>query len=66
MATCNKKFFINLILIFFFSTTCYSETNFKKLEKKTVSYLDFFLLKYENKLSKRAYTLGSQMLATRV
>ena len=53
-------------MIFFFSSTSYSETNFKKLEKKTVSYLDFFLLKYENKLSKRAYTLGSQMLATRV
>jgi hypothetical protein len=66
MVICNKNFFINVVLIFFFSSTSYSETNFKKLEKKTVSYLDFFLLKYENKLSKRAYTLGSQMLATRV
>ena len=70
MAICNNKnfFFItlNFFLILFFINLSYAEINFKKLEDKKVSYLDFFLLKFENKLTKRANVLGAQTFATRV
>ena len=66
MEICSKKYFINFIIIFFLTTSINAEISFKNLEKKTVSYLDFFLLKYENQLSKRAHMLGTQMVPTRV
>ena len=70
MVICNNKnfFFItlNFFLILFFINLSYAEINFKKLEDKKVSYLDFFLLKFENKLTKRANVLGAQTFATRV
>ena len=50
MEICSKKYFINFIIIFFLTTSINAEISFKNLEKKTVSYLDFFLLKYENQL----------------
>ena len=70
METCNKKKIINVILcaifIFIFNNFSYSEESFKNLENKKVSYLDFFLLKYENKLIRRSQYLKAQLLATRV
>ena len=70
MAICNNNnfFFItlNFFLILFFINLSYAEINFKKLEDKKVSYLDFFLLKFENELTKRANVLGAQTFATRV
>ena len=44
----------------------YAETTFKKLENKTVPFLDFFLLKFENKLIQRSQFLRSQIFASRV
>ena len=38
----------------------------QQLENKKVSFFDFFLLKFENTLSKRAQILRRQILATRV
>ena len=70
MVICNNKkfFFLTLIffLILFFVNLSYAEIDFKKFENKKVSYLDFFLLKFENKLTKRANVLGAQSFATRV
>ena len=70
MAICKKKKIINIILnIFFliiFVNSTYAEVNFENIKEKKVSYLDFFLLKYENKLAKRSIFLRSQVLATRV
>ena len=69
MATC-KNFFFNIILslflIFVFTNFSYGGQTFKKLETKKVSYLDFFLLKFENTITKRAQILKRQMFATRV
>ena len=69
MEICKIKF-INFILIFLlvfvFIKTVNAEINFKNFENKKVSYLDFFLLKFENKLTKRAQILRGQALATRV
>ena len=69
MATC-KNFFFNIILslflIFIFTNFSYGGQTFKKLETKKVSYLDFFLLKFENTITKRAQILRRQMFATRV
>ena len=69
METCKKKFLsiiLSLFLIFIFTNSSYSSQIFKQLENKKVSYLDFFLLKFENTLSKRAQVLRRQLLATRV
>ena len=44
----------------------YGSETFKQLENKKVSYLDFFLLKLENTINKRAHILRRQLLATRV
>jgi len=69
MVTC-KSFFFNIILslflIFIFTNFSYGGQTFKKLENKKVSYLDFFLLKFENTINKRAQILRRQMFATRV
>ena len=69
METCKKKFLniiLSLFLIFIFTNSSYGSQIFKQLENKKVSYLDFFLLKFENMLSKRAQVLRRQLLATRV
>ena len=69
MATCKKKI-LNIILSLFsiliFTSFSYGSQNFKQLENKKVSYLDFFLLKFENIITKRAQVLRRQVFATRV
>ena len=44
----------------------YAEITFQKLENKKVPFLDFFLLKFENKLVQRAQVLGNQLIISRV
>ena len=69
MVTCKKKIInitISLFFIFIVTNYSYGSETFKKLENKTVSYLDFFLLKLENTINKRAHILRRQLLATRV
>ena len=69
MATCKKKILniiLSLFLIFIFTNSSYGSQIFKQLENKKVSYLDFFLLIFENTFSKRAQVLRRQFLATRV
>ena len=69
MGICKKKFlniFLSLFLIFTFTNFGNASQTFKQLENKKVSYLDFFLLKFENTLNKRAQILRRQMVITRV
>ena len=69
MATCKKNFLniiLSLFLILIFTNFSYGSQNFKQLENKKVSYLDFFLLKFENTLTKRSQILRRQLFATRV
>ena len=70
MVICKKKIIINnilnIIIIFSVIKPGHTELNFKSLETKQVSYLDFFLLKFENTLNKRSLILRKQLLATRV
>jgi hypothetical protein len=70
MVICNNKisfkFFLILFLIIIFTFNSKAEASFKKIENKTVSYLDFFLLKLENKLTRRTQYLSGQIIATRV
>jgi len=64
-----KKFLLfasNLFLIFFLISTSFAETNFDKLSEKKVSYLDFFLLKYESILMNKSRILTGQVFVTRV
>ena len=70
MVICEKKIIINIILsvllILAVIKPGYAEINFKSFETKKVSYLDFFLLKFENTITKRSQVLRRQLLATRV
>jgi len=70
MAICKKFpfifFIIKLFLIFFLVNNSYAEKTFKDLENKKVPYLDFFLLKFENKLIQRSQFLRGQLFITRV
>ena len=69
METCKKKFLniiLSLFLIFIFTNFSYGSQTFKQLENRKVSYLDFFLLKFENTINKRVQILKGQMFATRV
>ena len=69
MAICKKNFLniiLSLFLIFIFTSLSYGGQTFKQLENKKVSYLDFFLLKFENTINKRVQILKGQMFATRV
>ena len=70
MVICKKKIIINIILsvllILAVIKPGYAELNFKSFENKKVSYLDFFLLKFENTLTKRSQILRRQLFATRV
>ena len=69
MAIC-KKIFLSIILFSFlflsFANFSNAEQNFKQLENRKVSFLDFFLLKFENTLSKKAQILRRQLIASRV
>ena len=70
MAICEKKIIINIILsvllILAVIKPGYAQINFKSFETKKVSYLDFFLLKFENTITKRSRVLKRQLFATRV
>ena len=70
MVICKKKIIINIILsvllILAVIKPGYAELNFKSFETKKVSYLDFFLLKFENTITKRSRVLRRQLFATRV
>ena len=70
MAICKKKIIINIILsallIFAVIKPADAELNFKSFETKKVSYMDFFLLKFESLLIRRSQMLRKQLLATRV
>tara|TARA_Y100000590_G_scaffold142143_1_gene163046 strand:- start:310 stop:897 length:588 start_codon:yes stop_codon:yes gene_type:complete len=69
MEICKKKLIINIILIvsvIFIVKPAYSEVNFESFEKKKVSYIDFFLLKFEGSLIRKAQTLRRQFVPTRV
>ena len=70
MVTCKKRIIINIILstllIFAVIKPGYAELNFKSFETKKVSYLEFFLLKFENTITKRSQILRRQLFATRV
>ena len=70
MVICRKKiitnFFLIASIILTITNTAHSEINFEVIEKKKVSYIDFFLLKFEASLIKRSQILRRQMMATRV
>jgi len=70
MVICEKKIIINIILsvllILAVIKSGYAEINLKSFETKKVSYLDFFLLKFENTITKRSQVLRRQLFATRV
>ena len=70
MAICKKKIIINIILsallIFAVIKPADAELNFKSFETKKVSYMDFFLLKFESLLIRRSQALRKQLFATRV
>ena len=59
------KFFI-LITAALLINTSYADITFENIKDKKVSYLDFFLLKLENKLISRSSYLRRQLFATRV
>jgi len=70
MEICKKKIVKNTILISFFLCILIKPGNtdlsFKNFESKKVSYIDFFMLKFENKLAKRSLYLRRQLMALRV
>ncbi len=57
---------ILIITILFFAGSSSANTVFKNLKNKKTSYLDFVLLKIENKLVQRHGLLGAQMTPVRV
>ena len=65
MEICKKKI-ISFFLLFIITSSAYSNESFQKLENKKVPYIDFFLLKFENTINKRAQILSRQAIATRV
>ena len=68
MAICKKKisnFVFCLSLILIITHSVYGAT-FKLLENKKTSYLDFILLKIENRLIQRLGLLGPQPMALRI
>ena len=70
METCKKKIILKIILSIFLIFTninlSFAEATFEEIERKKVSFLDFFLLKFENTLIRRSHILSAQMIATRV
>ena len=65
MAICKKKIIITTILLFI-NTSLVASTFEELKEKKMTSYLDFILLKIENKLIQRHGLLGAQPMAFRI
>ena len=65
MAICKKKIIITTILLFI-NTSLVASTFEELKEKKKTSYLDFILLKIENKLIQRHGLLGAQPMAFRI
>jgi len=70
MVICKRKIIIHTLLsallIFIITYPSNANITFEKLENKTVSVLDFFLLKLETTLIKRAQYLRRQLLVSRV
>lgn len=61
-----KFFFITLFFIILINNFSHSSVNFNSFANKQTSYLDFLLLKLENKLINRVGILRSQMFPSRV
>ena len=69
MERCKKKKFLFVSSLTFFIllvNTNFADVNFNKLQNKKVSYLDFFLLKYESTLMRKSDVLSAQFFPTRV
>ena len=69
MAICKKiitTIILGTLLIFAAIKPGYADLNFKDFQSKKVPYLDFFLLKFENSLTRRSQILRRQLFATRV
>jgi len=61
-----KFFFTTLFFIILINNFSHGSVNFNSFANKQTSYLDFLLLKLENKLVNRVGILSSQMLPSRV
>jgi len=66
MATCKQKVILYTLILIFINSASYADLNFKKLDNKKVSFLDFFLLKFENSLTRKSQALRREIFATRV
>ena len=66
MATCKQKVILYTLILLFINSASYADLNFKKLDNKKVSFLDFFLLKFENSLTRKSQALRREIFATRV
>ena len=69
MEICKRNFLnVLLIFLFLFNLTNFSNANqnFEQIENKKVSFLDFFIMKFENTIDQRAQILRKQLFATRV
>ena len=60
------KNILGVIFFLFLTSASFADINFNNLENKKVSYLDFFLLKYESALIRKAGILANQIFVTRV
>ena len=60
------KIFVAILIAVLLSNSSYANVSFNSFEKKQTSYLEFLLLKLENKLINRAQILQNQHYATRV
>jgi len=69
MEICKRKL-LNVVLIFFFilgaENFSHANQNFEQIENKKVSFLDFFIMKFESTINQRAQILRKQLFATRV
>ena len=61
-----KFFSTTLLFIILVNNFSYGSLNFNSIASKQTSYLDFLLLKLENKLINNVSFLGSQMFPSRV
>ncbi len=66
MEICKNIFKLILIIILFFFKTTNSFSDFNNFQNKKTSYLDFLLLKWENKLLQKSKILAPQAMAWRV
>ena len=71
MVTCSKNKLIAFIILIILNLTLnniptYAQESFSSIKEKKISYIDFLLLKFENKLINRRQILMNQMFATRV